>query len=74
MITAKELVLERARSVEATAPVPSPCISICRIDPVSEICQGCFRTLDEIAAWSTLADTHKREIWRAITQRAEGAA
>ncbi|WP_255440410.1 DUF1289 domain-containing protein [Caenimonas sedimenti] len=74
MITAKELVLERARTVESAAPVPSPCISICRIDPVSEICQGCFRTLDEIAAWSTLDDLRKRDIWRAIERRAEAAA
>ena len=24
--------------------VPSPCISVCRIDAVSGLCEGCFRT------------------------------
>ena len=31
--------------------MPSPCISVCRMDAVSGLCEGCFRTLDEIAAW-----------------------
>ena len=33
-------------------PVDSPCNSICKIDPATRLCMGCFRTLDEIAAWS----------------------
>ena len=32
----------------------SPCISVCRIDPVNEICLGCFRTRGEIASWSSM--------------------
>lgn len=28
----------------------SPCIQICQIDADHDICIGCFRTLDEIAA------------------------
>lgn len=35
------------------APLLSPCVSACRIDPASDLCTGCGRTLDEIAAWST---------------------
>jgi predicted Fe-S protein YdhL (DUF1289 family) len=74
VITARQALLERARVLEAETPVPSPCISICRIDPVRQTCEGCFRTLDEIAAWSRLDDAHKREIWQVIARRAEGAA
>jgi predicted Fe-S protein YdhL (DUF1289 family) len=33
---------------------PSPCISICRIDPATGFCQGCLRTLGEIADWPML--------------------
>jgi len=41
-------------------PIASPCISRCRIDPASDLCVGCGRTLDEIARWSTGTET-----WRA---------
>ncbi|MGA1318970.1 MAG: DUF1289 domain-containing protein, partial [Rubrivivax sp.] len=29
--------------------VPSPCINVCRIEPASGWCEGCARTLEEIA-------------------------
>ena len=29
----------------------SPCIKVCVIDPASGLCTGCWRSLDEIAAW-----------------------
>jgi predicted Fe-S protein YdhL (DUF1289 family) len=32
-------------------------------------CLGCLRTLDEIAAWGTMADADKREVWRRLEQR-----
>jgi len=47
----------------------SPCISVCEIDARSGLCGGCLRTLDEIAAWSTLDDDGKRKVLRAITAR-----
>jgi hypothetical protein len=50
--------------------VPSPCVSVCRMDPVTELCEGCFRTLDEIAYWAQMEDEGKREVWRMIEERA----
>ena len=50
-------------------PVPSPCVSICRMNDRSGLCEGCWRTLQEIAAWSTLGDEDKRTVWRLIEQR-----
>ena len=52
-----------------SAPVPSPCISVCRMNAKSGLCEGCLRTIDEIAAWSTLDDDAKRRVWRLIEQR-----
>lgn len=52
-------------------PAPSPCISICRMDAATGLCEGCLRTLDEIAHWSTMADADKRSVWRAIELRAD---
>lgn len=50
-------------------PVPSPCINICRIDAASGWCEGCLRSLDEIAAWSQLDDEAKRAVWQRIALR-----
>jgi predicted Fe-S protein YdhL (DUF1289 family) len=49
--------------------VPSPCISVCRMDAEMGLCAGCLRTLDEIAAWSTLDDEAKRRVWLRIESR-----
>jgi uncharacterized protein len=69
---AVQRLVQRAREVCADrAPdVASPCVSVCRMNPQTELCEGCFRTLDEIAAWSRMADPGKREVWRLIEQRA----
>jgi predicted Fe-S protein YdhL (DUF1289 family) len=53
---------------EATG-VPSPCINVCRMDAASGLCEGCLRTIDEIAAWGTLDDDHKRAVWQRLEQR-----
>ncbi|MCY7370783.1 MAG: DUF1289 domain-containing protein [Polaromonas sp.] len=54
--------------------VPSPCISLCRVDPHTGWCDGCLRTLDEISEWSRLDEAGKRRVWQAIGRRAEGPA
>jgi hypothetical protein len=70
-----ELLTERARVVAegADADVPSPCMSICRMDAATDLCEGCRRTLDEIAAWSRMSDDEKRRVWTLIAQRIEEA-
>lgn len=49
--------------------VSSPCIGICRMDARTGLCEGCFRTIDEIAQWSTAGDEWKRAVWVDIAQR-----
>ena len=39
------------------------------MDAVSGLCEGCLRTLDEIARWSTLPESSKRDVWTLIGQR-----
>jgi predicted Fe-S protein YdhL (DUF1289 family) len=51
------------------AAVPSPCINVCRMDATTGLCAGCLRTIEEIAAWGSLDDAAKREVWQRITQR-----
>lgn len=66
------LLAGRARELRAAAKdaqVPSPCISVCRMNEGSGLCEGCFRTLDEIAAWAGLDDGGRRAVWALIEQR-----
>ena len=50
--------------------VPSPCISVCRMDAASGLCEGCLRTLDEIVRWSAMPEEGRRAVWSRIAQRA----
>ena len=54
--------------------VPSPCISVCRMDARSGWCEGCLRTIDEIAGWSVMDDEQKRQVWKLLPQRREALA
>jgi len=49
--------------------VPSPCISICRMNDATGLCEGCLRTIDEIVAWGGLDDDARRAVWEAIARR-----
>jgi prolyl-tRNA editing enzyme YbaK/EbsC (Cys-tRNA(Pro) deacylase)/predicted Fe-S protein YdhL (DUF1289 family) len=70
-INAPEVIAARALLVRAMAEnVPSPCISVCRMDKVTALCEGCFRTIDEIRQWSKSDDAAKRALWLHIEQRA----
>ncbi len=51
--------------------VPSPCINVCRMDAATGWCEGCQRTLAEIAAWGGLSDADKRAVWQALPARRE---
>ena len=51
------------------AAVASPCIGVCAIEPRTGWCEGCLRTIDEIAAWGALDDRSRREIWRRLPAR-----
>jgi predicted Fe-S protein YdhL (DUF1289 family) len=50
-------------------PVPSPCISLCKMSLATGLCEGCLRTIDEIVAWGTASDDFKRAVWAEIRRR-----
>jgi predicted Fe-S protein YdhL (DUF1289 family) len=39
------------------------------MSPSTELCEGCFRTLDEIALWGRMEEKSKREVWKLIAER-----
>jgi|GEM_PF-833499 len=59
----------RLNQQATSSPVPSPCSSICRMDQATGWCQGCARTLPEIAAWAGLDEADKRRVWALLPER-----
>ncbi|GAB7526977.1 hypothetical protein PBS_59680 [Paraburkholderia sp. 2C] len=58
-----------APDTEHGAPVASPCINICRMDNAAGWCDGCLRTIDEIANWSLYDEATKRAVWDKLEAR-----
>jgi predicted Fe-S protein YdhL (DUF1289 family) len=54
--------------------LPSPCISLCLMRADDGLCEGCWRTLDEIVRWSQMDDGEKRAVWCELAQRAKAGA
>ncbi|WP_111875682.1 DUF1289 domain-containing protein [Paracidovorax anthurii] len=77
-MNAIELIAERAANMatcghfdaESEAPVPSPCIGVCRMSADGGHCEGCFRTLDDIRDWSSAGPARRRAIWAQLLRRA----
>ncbi len=66
----KQLVQRAEQVLTQPQPhVPSPCLSVCVIDPQTEMCAGCWRSLEEIGVWSRISDEAKRQVWQRIQQR-----
>ncbi|MGI6457590.1 MAG: DUF1289 domain-containing protein [bacterium] len=49
--------------------ISSPCLKICKIDRESQLCQGCFRSLEEIAAWRNLSEEERVRIMQQVLPR-----
>ncbi|MFZ1640839.1 MAG: DUF1289 domain-containing protein [Candidatus Contendobacter sp.] len=48
---------------------PSPCIGVCVINPRTQLCDGCYRTLNEIAAWWDCTSDQKRGVLAQVEAR-----
>ncbi|MDD3444178.1 MAG: DUF1289 domain-containing protein [Zavarzinia sp.] len=48
---------------------PSPCIRVCQLDPISRLCTGCLRTVEEIGAWSFMDADEKRAVLARLKER-----
>lgn len=54
---------------ETAEPIETPCISVCVIDEATGLCQGCLRTIAEIASWSRLTNPERRRIMAELPSR-----
>ncbi|MRR51357.1 MAG: DUF1289 domain-containing protein [Rhodocyclaceae bacterium] len=59
-----------AEGCDGEEPV-SPCIGLCQMDDETGLCRGCYRTLEEIAGWSSASERDKRVVIEANRLRRE---
>ncbi|WP_283178775.1 DUF1289 domain-containing protein [Gemmobacter sp. 24YEA27] len=50
--------------------IESPCVKICVIHSDAKICVGCYRSLSEIGAWSSITASERRRIMDELPSRA----
>ncbi len=53
--------------VDNTA-VKSPCISVCVLNE-EDICEGCYRSAEEITDWSELTEQQKSDVLLHVSER-----
>ncbi|MDO9561688.1 MAG: DUF1289 domain-containing protein [Bradyrhizobium sp.] len=47
----------------------TPCIAVCMIDPGTNLCQGCGRTLPEIARWHRMDSAERLAVMAQLSER-----
>ena len=58
------------RRLLASGP-PSPCVSVCQMDPMTGYCVGCLRTIDEIRDWIISTPDERNKILAQLPGRKE---
>lgn len=51
------------------APIRTPCIKVCVVDGESGLCLGCYRRLNEVAAWARFTDAERDAILAELPDR-----
>ncbi len=52
------------------AEIESPCVRICVIHPAERLCAGCYRTVEEIGAWSRMTPEARAAVMAELPSRA----
>jgi len=55
--------------MSAIAPIASPCMKVCTLDPSGRVCLGCLRTAGEIAGWAGFSDGHRARVIASLPER-----
>jgi predicted Fe-S protein YdhL (DUF1289 family) len=51
------------------APIRTPCVKVCVVDGESGLCLGCYRTLNEVAAWAQFTEAERELILAELPDR-----
>jgi uncharacterized protein len=54
--------------------ISTPCIRSCILDPATGLCEGCGRTLDEVAQWLQMSETERKRIMGELASRRRRAS
>ena len=49
--------------------IETPCIAVCMIDPKTNLCLGCGRTLPEIARWGRMDGAERQAVMALLPAR-----
>ncbi len=64
--------MQRVKPAPPAQSVASPCVNVCRMNAFTGYCEGCLRTIDEIANWSACSDRAKRAVLARLPARKAG--
>ena len=56
-----------------SVPIETPCISVCQMDPRSQLCRGCGRTLLEIGGWGAMSPAERAQVMVQLPGRRRAA-
>ncbi|ABC29025.1 predicted Fe-S protein [Hahella chejuensis KCTC 2396] len=59
---------ENTNQMDGERIVRSPCVSICALDD-DDICIGCHRSVEEIAAWSRMSNEQRMDVLKKVADR-----
>ena len=54
---------------QAKTKLPSPCVSVCQINPSDGVCLGCYRTRGEIASWPSMDEADQQKLLDILSER-----
>ncbi|MEQ1714405.1 MAG: DUF1289 domain-containing protein [Hyphomicrobium sp.] len=63
------MTIQTPQTTTATS-IETPCVKICVIDSATKRCTGCWRSLEEIARWSSFTASERRRIMTELPGRA----
>ena len=49
----------------------SPCVSVCYISNTTGLCEGCFRTREEISGWRYMSLEEQKRVIKKLHERGE---
>jgi predicted Fe-S protein YdhL (DUF1289 family) len=50
--------------------IQSPCVKLCVVHPEARLCVGCYRSIEEITAWSRLSPEARAAVMAELPLRA----
>jgi predicted Fe-S protein YdhL (DUF1289 family) len=49
--------------------IESPCVDICSLDPLTDLCMGCARSVAEITAWRSMSPGDRTAVMQQLPDR-----